>query len=206
MRRPEFEPDPEGPARACGPARARRLRRLAVPRLSLRSSLAGCRWEGSNPASASAPHLRSSQDRSRVASLAGSAGSPGRGLAATRFSTVAGWPGRGSHSVRASRRSASRAPRSQKVETRPSLVGSADSPVRGLPSVGLATLESPMRRPGFEPEEDGCARLASLGCAHCDFQGSNPGERIRSSRSFVAGCAGRDLNPGHELGRLRSYH
>ena len=69
--------------------------------------------------------------------------------------------------------------------------------------------------------------LASLG--RCDSQGSNHAFRFRSSRPFLAElrsrlvtlavrvfevlavartslCGDRDLNPGHELGRLRSYH
>ncbi len=31
-------------------------------------------------------------------------------------------------------------------------------------------------------------------------------ERIRSSRSFLAECADRELNPGYELGKLMSCH
>ena len=39
----------------------------------------------------------------------------------------------------------------------------------------------------------------------------SPPDMIPVTPSFrrtrpLAGCAGRDLNPGHELGRLRSYH
>ena len=36
--------------------------------------------------------------------------------------------------------------------------------------------------------------------------GSAPTGNIRSSPSFVAECADRELNPGYELGKLMSYH
>ncbi len=63
-----------------------------------------------------------------------------------------------------------------------------------------------MRRPGIEPEEDGPACLASLGSAGCVFQGSiHVADFVARYRSQQK-CAGRELNPGYELGKLMSYH
>ena len=59
-----------------------------------------------------------------------------------------------------------------------------------------------VRRPGFEPIQDvpGCSLRCASGLRLVGFKSDC---RIRSSRPFVAECAGRDSNPGHELGRLR---
>ena len=60
-----------------------------------------------------------------------------------------------------------------------------------------------VRRPIFEPEPDvlahvvRCARLVGF---------KSPGDSCGSRCCSPQECAGRDLNPGHELGRLRSYH
>ena len=68
-------------------------------------------------------------------------------------------------------------------------------------------------RPGFEPNPDvlahfvRCARLGGFKSGVLQ----TASDEVRATRRSLAVlssavCAGRDLNPGHELGRLRSYH
>jgi hypothetical protein len=71
-----------------------------------------------------------------------------------------------------------------------------------------------MRRPGIEPEGDvlthsvHCARLPGLNSRQGDRTASN---RLATPAGRSAGCveercAGRESNPGYELGKLMSYH
>ncbi len=56
-----------------------------------------------------------------------------------------------------------------------------------------------MHRPGVELGETTSLRSAAT-------RVHNARERIRSSRSFLAECTDRELNPGYKLGKLMSCH